>query len=80
MTWIRLNEGTNNGAYLTDDGLSWTAMTLTSQLIGNPTTYGKDKFVRIPTGNTTGGAAYSADGITWILLQLRRRRYTKLSK
>ena len=68
MTWICLNEGTNNGAYSTDDGLSWTAMTLTSTTDWKSTTYGKDKFVIVSTGNTTGGAAYSADGITWMLL------------
>ena len=65
MTWICLNEGTNNGAYSTDDGASWTAMTLTSTADWKSTAYGKDKFVIVSTGNTTGGAAYSADGITW---------------
>ena len=70
-TWVAL-AGTaaspsNNGAYSTDDGSTWTAFTLPASSAWAKVTWGKDRFVATTakTDSSTAETAVSFDGITW---------------
>jgi len=68
-TWVVVASDSNAGAYSTNSGVTWTAMTL--PIVGDSTisqwqsvTYGLGKFVVISSSNSA--VAYSTDGISWI--------------
>ena len=63
-TWVCADKGTVNGAYSTDDGATWSSMTLPSAVDWTSTVYAKDKYVMVASGGTQ--AAYSEDGVTWL--------------
>ena len=55
---------TNVGAYSTNNGATWTSMTLPSTGQWTSVAYGRNMFVAVRTGSTA--YAYSVDGITWV--------------
>ena len=50
---------------ISDDGITWTALTLPLSRTWFSVTYGEGRFVTVTVGPSTS-AAYSDDGITWI--------------
>jgi hypothetical protein len=58
----------SNRAFYSDNGTSWTQVTLPSTCLWNSVAFGSSKFVAVGTTNTFPNvpcAAYSWDGVTW---------------
>ncbi|GHT98672.1 hypothetical protein FACS1894142_5290 [Spirochaetia bacterium] len=70
--FVAVDQGSDKAAYSTD-GITWTAVTLSSSANWNSVTYGNGKFVAVPLSNNI--AAYSTDGITWTTTALPSNKY-----